>query len=132
MHVERQILRRSENLWKKFRNEFADHYIGVSNGQRSLAAVTFRAGIGSGRVGTDTETRAIEMQDRTAAGGDRMDEHHRSAHAHAGNLCFECPLILAVEMRNVGRRSAHVEADETIETRLTSGFRHADDASSRT
>ena len=71
------------------------------------------------------------MQDRAAAGGDRMDQHHRRAHAHARDFRLEGALVFAVEMRDVGRGAAHVEADEAIEAGLPSGLRHADHAAGR-
>ena len=68
------------------------------------------------------------MQDRTAAGGNRMNEHHRRAHAHAGDFGFESALVFAVEMRHVGRGAAHVEADQMLKAGLSAGLRHADHA----
>ena len=132
MRVERQVLRGAEDLREEIRNELADHHIGVGDGQRPAAPVAFRARIGAGRIGPDAEARAVEMQDRAAAGRDGMDQHHRRAHAHAGDLGLERALVFAVEMRHVGRGAAHVEADEAIETRLPSGFRHSDHAAGGT
>ena len=71
-------------------------------------------GIGAGGVGADAKARAVEMQDRAAAGGDRVDLHHRRAHAHARDLGLEGALELAVEMGDVGRGAAHVEADDAL------------------
>ena len=57
------------------------------------------------------------MQDRAAAGRDRVDQHHRRAHAHARDLGLEGALVLAVEMGDVGRGAAHVEADDARRSR---------------
>ena len=43
-----------------------------------------------------------------------MDQHHRRAHAHAGDHALEGPLIDAVEMADIGRGAAHVEADDAV------------------
>ncbi len=132
MRVERQALRRSENLRKEIGDELADHHVGVGDGERSVAPVAFRAGIGARRIRADAETGAVKMQDRTAAGGDGVDQHHRRAHAHAGDFRLEGALVLAVEMRHVGRGAAHVEADEAVQPGLLSGLRHPDHAAGRT
>src|SRR5215470_530269 len=81
--VERLLLRRPENPWKELRHELADHHIGVGDGERPAAAVALRTWIGAGRVRSYAEARAVVMQDRAAAGRDRVNEHHRGAHAHA-------------------------------------------------
>ncbi len=71
------------------------------------------------------------MQDRAAARRHRVDQHHRCAHAHAGDLRLIGAFELAVEMRDVGRGAAHVEADDLVEARLPRGFHRADDAARR-
>ena len=68
------------------------------------------------------------MQDRAAAGRDRVDQHHRRAHAHARDLGLEGALVFAVVMRHVGRGAAHVEADQMLEASLAAGLGHADHA----
>ena len=80
--------------------------------ERPAAAIAFRSRVGAGAVGPDAEARAVEMQDRAAARGHGMDQHHRRAHAHAGDLGLERALVLAIEVRDVGRGAAHVEADQ--------------------
>ena len=84
--------------------------------ERPAAAIAGRPGIGAGRIRADAQARAVVMQDRAAAGRDRVDQHHRRAHAHAGDLGLEGALVFAVEMRDVGRGAAHVEADDARET----------------
>ena len=110
--VERLVLLGPEDLREEIRDQLADHHVGVGDGERPAAAVARRAGIGAGRIRPDAEARAVEMQDRAAAGRDRVDQHHRRAHAHARDLGLEGALVLAVVMRHVGRGAAHVEADE--------------------
>ena len=129
--VERLVLLRSENLRKEIGDELADHDIGVGDGERAAAAIAFRPGIGAGRIRADAKPRAVEMQDRAAAGRDGVDEHHRRAHAHAGDFGLEGALVFAGEMRHVGRGAAHVEADEPGKPRRPAGLGHADDAARR-
>ena len=129
--VERLILMRPENLREEIRDQLADHHIGVGHRQRPVAAVAFWSRIGARAVGSDAEARAVEMQDRAAARGDRMDQHHWRAHAHAGDLGLEGALVFAVEMRHVGRSAAHVKADQAVEAGLPPGLRHADHAAGR-
>ena len=124
--VERLLLRRSENLRKELRHELADHDVGVGERERAAAAIAFRARIGAGAVRSDAEASAVEVQDRAATRCHCMDQHHRRTHAHAGDLGLECALVIAVEMRDVGRGTSHVEADEVREASLASGLRHAD------
>ncbi len=129
--VERLVLAGPEDLRKKFRDQLAGHDIGVGERQRPAAAVALRAGIGAGRIRPDPESRAVEMQDRAAARRNRVDQHHGRAHAHAGDLGLEGALVLAVEMADVGRSAAHVEADQPRESRGAAGLRHADHAAGR-
>ena len=129
--IERLILTGSENLREELRQQFSHHHIGVGHRQRPAAPVAGRSGIGAGRVRADAETGAVEMQDRAAAGGDRVDEHHRRAHAHAGDFGFEGALVFAVKVRDIGRGAAHVEADQVLEAGLSAGLRHADHAAGR-
>ena len=131
LRVERQVLLRSENLRKEVGKQLADHDVGVGDRERSAAAVACRAGIGARAVGPDAKARAVEMQDRAAARRHGMDQHHRRAHAHAGDLGLEGTLVLPVEMRDVGRGASHVEADQVREARLAPGLRHAHHAGGR-
>jgi hypothetical protein len=129
--VERLVLRRAEDLGEELRNELANHHIGVGDGERSAAPIAGWPRIGAGRVGADAEARAVVKEDRAAAGGDGVDQHHRRAHPHARDLGLERALVLAVVVRHVGRGAAHVEADQLLETGFAAGLRHADHAAGR-
>ena len=94
------------------RLDLAEHHVGVGHRQRPAAPVAGRPGVGAGALGPDAKARAVEAQDRAAAGGDGVDAHHRRAHAHAGHLRLERALELAGEVGHVGRGAAHVEADD--------------------
>ncbi len=113
---------------KKPRVELADHDVGVGDRERPAAAIAFGTRVGAGRIRPDAEARSVEMQDRAAAGRDRMDQHHRGAHAHARDLGFEGALEGAVVMRDVGRGAAHVEADDAGEPSALARPGHGDDA----
>src|SRR6478735_9957924 len=41
VRVEREVLCRTENLWKEIRDEFSDHPVGVGERQWSIATVAF-------------------------------------------------------------------------------------------
>ena len=110
--VERLVVPRSEDAWKKIGDELARHDIRVGDGERAAAPVGEGAGIGSCRIGADAKARAVIMDDRAAAGRDGVDQHHRCAHAHAGDDTLEAPLVDAVIVADIGRGAAHVEADD--------------------
>ena len=126
--VERLVLVRPKNFRKKLRHQLAGHDVRIRDRKRPAAAVALRPRIGAGRVRPDAKARAVEMQDRAAAGRDGVDQHHRRAHAHAGDLGLEGALVLAVIVRHVGRGAAHVEADQAVEAGFASGLGHADHA----
>ena len=71
------------------------------------------------------------MQDRTAARRHGVDQHHRRAHPHPGDRGLEGALELAVVVRHVGRRAAHIEADHLAEPGHRRGLDHADHAAGR-
>jgi hypothetical protein len=89
------------------------------------------ARIGARTVGADAKARAVEMQDRAAPRRDGVDLHHGGAHAHARNNGFERALVRAVVKRNVGRRAAHVEADDLGKAGRLAGARGPHDAARR-
>ncbi len=127
-HVQRFIAARAEEAREIIGLHLAEHDVAVGDRERAAAPVAGRAGIGAGAVRPHTIAAAVEVQDRTAASGHGVDAHHRRAHAHAGNLGFEHPLELAREVRDVGGRAAHVEADHALEAGLPARAHHADDA----
>ena len=132
LDVERLVLLRPEDRGEIGRDQLADHDVGIGHRERPAAAIGGRTGIGAGGVGADPEARAVIVEDRAAAGRDRVDQHHRRTHAHARNLRLEGALVLAVEMGNVGRGAAHVEADHLVEAGRAAGLGKADHAAGRT
>ena len=129
--VERLVGVGAEHPGEKARADLADHHVGVGHAERAAPAVARRPRIGAGRIRSHAVARAVEMEDRAAAGSDGMDLHHRRAHPHARDQSFEGALVLAIVMRDVGRRSAHVEADDLVVARHRGGPHRADDAAGR-
>ena len=90
--VERLVTVRSEHMRKPCGLYFAEHDIAVGHRQRAALAITRWPRIGAGGIGADAVTRAVEMQDRSATGGNGVYVHHRSAHAYTGDLGVETAL----------------------------------------
>jgi hypothetical protein len=132
LRVEGLVLAGAEDLREEVRHQLAEHHIGVGDRERAAAPIAGRSRIGAGGIRADPETHAVIMQDRAAAGRDGMDQHHGRAHAHARHFGLEGALVIAVEMGDVGRGAAHVEADQAIEPGLAPSLCHADDAARRT
>src|SRR5262249_60496020 len=103
-----------------------EHDVGVGDGERTAATVGRGPRISAGRVRTDTVPAAVEVQDRTAAGGDRVDAHHGGPHPYPGDGRLELPPELATVVGDVGRGTSHVEADDPVEAGGGGGTRHAD------
>ena len=99
--------------------------------ERAAAPIRGRPGIRARGLGPDAKARAVERADRAAAGRDRVDAHHRRAQPHAGHFGHERALVLAGPVRDVGRRAAHVEADDPVEAREPRHLDRADDAAGR-
>jgi hypothetical protein len=129
--VERLVAVGAEDGRELRRLDLADHHVGVGHGQGPAAAVAGRAGHRAGAVRADAGAGAVEVEDGTPAGGDRVDRHHRRAHPHAGHHRLEGALELAVVERDVGGGAAHVEADDLAEARHGGGARRTDDAAGR-
>ena len=93
--IERLIRAGTEHLGEKARMQLADQEVGIGHGERAAFAVAGGTRIGAGGIRPDPEAGAVEREDRAAAGGDRVDRHHRRPHAHARDLGLEAPLVLA-------------------------------------
>ncbi|MNV01201.1 hypothetical protein D3C71_913970 [compost metagenome] len=113
--IERLVAVGSENFREEIGRKLAEHHVRIGDGERPAATIGFRTGIGAGRIRACAKTAVLEMQDRAAAGGNRVDRHHRRAHAHTCHFCLEGAFEFAVIMGNVCRRAAHVEADHPVE-----------------
>ena len=129
--VERLVAAAPENLREVLGMNLADHDVRVGDGQRTAAPIGEGTRIGACRIRPDAEPRPVIVQDRPAARRHGMNAHHRRPHADARHLRVEGALELAVEMRDVGRRAAHVEADDAPEAGHAAGLHHADDTAGR-
>ena len=129
--IERLVRRLAEHLREPLRLDLAQQHVRIGDGQRAAAPVARRPGIRARAVRPGAQPRAVEAEDRAAARGHGVDAHHRRAHAHAGHLRLERALELAGEVRHVGRRTAHVEADDVAEVGQLRRAHHADDAAGR-
>ena len=129
--VERLVGVGAEHPGEEARANLAHHHVGVGHAERPAPPVAGRPRIGAGGVRSDAVAGAVEMEDRTAAGGDGVDLHHRRAHAHPGDQSLEGTLVLAVVMSHVGRRATHVEADDLVVARHRGGAHRAHDAAGR-
>ena len=126
--VKRLVLLRAEDGRKGVRLQFAEHQVGIGQGQRTAATIAGGTGIGAGRIGPNLKTVVVEFEYRAASGRDRVDPHHGRAQAHTGDFAVEGPLIVPCCVRHIGRGAAHVESDDPIETGQPRGLDHADHA----
>ena len=99
--IQRLFAFRAEDSGKVPRLDPAQHDIAVGDSQGPAPSVTRRAGVCASRVRADPKTRAIECEDRSAAGGDGVYVHHGRTHPHAGDQGLKAALKFAVEMGNV-------------------------------
>ena len=126
--VERLVAVRAEHLREEPGIELADHHVAVGDGERPAAPVRRRPRVRARGLRADAKARAVERADRAAARRDRVDLHHRRAQPHARDLGDEGPLVLAGPVGDVGRRAAHVEADDAVEPGEPRDLDRADDA----
>ena len=127
--VERQIGARPENFGEKRRIYLADHDVAVGHGQRTAAAIRRGTWIRTRRLRADAKARSVEAANGAAARSHRVDAHHRCAQANTCDLGVEGSLVLPGIVRDVGRSSTHVEADDLLKARLPRHLNHAYDAS---
>ena len=108
------------------------HRVGVGERERAVVAVANRSGVGTGRLGADTQAAAVKREQRSAPCGDRVHVDDRRTDADARHLGLVRPLELAGEVGDVSGRAAHVKADEPLEAGCLGGAGHADDTPGRT
>ncbi len=80
--------------------------------KRTAPAITGRAGIGAGGFGADPVPGSIKIEDRSAAGGNGVDMHHRCTHAHSGHHRFKASFVFAVVMGDIGGGAAHIKTNK--------------------
>ena len=121
----------AEDAREKLGADLSDHHVGVGDTQRPAPSVACRARVGAARFRADPVARAVEVEDRAAAGRHRVDLHHRRAHTHPRDQRLERSLVLAVVVRDVGRGTTHVERDDLFVAGHGGGANRADDATRR-
>ena len=131
LDVERLAARCAEHGRKAFRPYAPEHDVAVGDGRRAAPAVAGRPGVGARRFRTHLQPAVGESHDRPAPCRDRMDVHHRDPEPDAVDLGREPAWQLACEQADVGRRAAHVEADEPARPARLPYGRHPDDATRR-
>ena len=113
--VERLIGAAAEHAaGKNARLDPAEHHVAVRHRERPAAAIAGRPRVGAGGIRTDAKALAVEVQDRPAAGGDgvnRSSSARACARRRPGVSNYARSRSSAGEVRHVGRRAAHVEAD---------------------
>jgi hypothetical protein len=129
--VERLRAAPAEHLRKTLGIDTAEQQVRVRDGERPAAPVTRRPRIGAGRLRTHGETTVGEPEYRAAAGSDGFDLEHRRAHSDGADHGVGGSLELARVQRHVGRRAAHVEADDFRAADAVSRTHHANDAAGR-
>src|SRR5579884_254868 len=105
--------------------------IAIGHRQRAASTITGRPRICAGTFGSDPETHAIEAADGAAARGNRVDLHHRRPDPNTSDEALIGKLEGSRVMRDVGRRSAHVEADQPIAAMRLARGNHSNDAPCR-
>ena len=130
--IERRVAVSPEHFREQGGIELADHDVAVGDRERTAAPVRRRAGIRTCGLGADAKACAVERADRSTTCSHRVDAHHRRAQPDAGHFGRERPLVVAGPVRDVGRRAAHVEADDPVEARKPGNLDRADDAARRT
>ena len=129
--IQRLVTVLAEYVREKRWIELAEHHVAVGHRERTAAPITRRPRIRARGVRSHPVTAAVEVQNGSTAGGDRVDAHHRRTHANAGNLGLEGALVLARVVRHVGRRAAHVETDDAIDAETGGGAHRTDDPAGR-
>ena len=129
--VQRLVLAGAEDVREEFWLQLAEHDVAVGDAERPAAPVARRTGIGARRLRPDAIAGAIEGADRAAARRHGVDQHHRRAHPHTGHQGLEGALVVAVIVRHIRGRAAHVEGDDPAEAGLARRLHRADDAAGR-
>ena len=127
--VDRFVSVRSEGGREEPGLDPAEKHVRVRYGQRPAVAVTGGSRERTGRLWPHLRPPGAELEDRAAAGRDRVNAHHGRGNAHSGDDRRGRALEALVEERDVRRGPAHVEADDARVSRRGCRTRHADDAS---
>ena len=130
--VERLVLVRSEDPREELRLQLAQQHVAVGDAQRTAPPVAGGSRVRPGRLGSHPIAGSVERADRASARCNRVDHHHRGAHAHPGHHRLERALVGAVVVGDVGRGPAHVERDDARVAGVCRGLGRAHDAAGGT
>ena len=130
--VQWQVAIRAEHMGEVVGVQLAQHDVAIGDGQRPAPAIAGRTRISARAFRSHLKPPVAEGADRPAASGNRMNIHHRGTHPDACHLGLERPFVIARIVADIGRRAAHVKADQLAETGGLAGFDHADDPPRRT
>ena len=100
--------------------------IAIGHGQRTTTAVAGGSRVGTGGVRTHPQTGAVEVDDRPAAGGDRLQRKGGRCQSMFADHGFTVALVAPGIMAHIGRGTAHIETDSPLESRRARGLGHAD------
>ena len=78
-HIKGFIRVRTKDGREMGRVQFAEHHIAICDGQRPTASIACRSRIGPCTFGSDLKTTVTVKQDRSPAGSNRVNVHHRRA-----------------------------------------------------
>ena len=105
----------------------AQHHVGVRHGRpRAAQPIARRAGVGAGALGPDRDAlHGVDAGQRAAARADLDHLDHRDAHRQAGALHEAVAAVdleaarghrlAVVDDADLGRRAAHVEAQDAVD-----------------
>ncbi len=114
--------------------EVSQQQAGVAHGgKHSATPIAGRPRRRPGALGTDEERPVVEPRDRTAPGADGLDADHWLADRPFAERTVAGDLGAAIDdQAYVGRRAAHVEADDVIQAKLARDVARRGDAGGRT
>ncbi len=120
--VQRRIGIRSENARQGFGQQLTKDQVGIADRCRPAAPVAGRTWIGACRGRPHDQLAIAIVDDRSAAGGDRMHFQHRQAQSQARHLA---PIARRVPIANdtdIGAGTAHVKANQCAASAALGGI----------
>ena len=129
--IERQVCLRPKNSRKVLGQHAPQQNVGVGQRKWARTAIAGWARIGTRRIRADAKTRAIEMQNRPATCGDRVNAQHGGAQPDAGHLGFKFTLKFTGIMRDIGRCTPHIETNRTLKPSPFTDPSHSHDTAGR-
>ena len=129
------IARRAKHLRQGLGWQPPQQQVGIGDRGRPATPIGGGPWIGAGGFGSHPQPLAIEINDRTAAGGHRMHRQHRRLQSQAGDFGFSAALPgrlapAGIEVEYIGGGAAHVETHDrrqigaTIGQQCLTGHRH--------